>query len=389
VVSLENSQELKANNILNSREVDLLKILEVNWDKVSLLASLARDIKVRFRGRIISYSRKVFIPLTRLCRNACNYCGFRLNKGKIGEIYLKPKQVLSVAEAGAKAGCFEALFTLGEKPEEKYPEAEKELKSMGYSSTIEYLYDCCRLVYRRTGLLPHSNPGILTYEELKALREVNVSLGLMLENVSPRLCQPGMPHEHSPGKNPKLRLKTIEDAGRLKIAFTTGILIGLGETPFEIIRSLQAILTLNRSYHHVQEVIVQPFKAKKGTVMETFKEPSTVEVSKTVIAARLLFKGETAVQTPPNLLDKDGLNKIASVGIDDWGGISPVSIDYVNPESPWPQVNVLRKAAEAWGFKLRIRLPIYPSYVNSDFVPEVFKARVLSLTDSLGYVREE
>ena len=382
---MKNSQPQET---VEAGEAGLLKIFEADWSELSPLASLARQIKASLRGEIISYSRKVFIPLTRLCRNACGYCGFRLNSVNPGEVYLKPSQVLSIAEAGAKAGCFEALFTLGEKPEEKYAEAEKELKSMGYTSTVEYLYDCCRLIYKRTGLLPHSNPGVLTYEELKALREVNVSLGLMLENVSLRLGQPGMPHEHSPGKNPKLRLKTIEDAGRLKIAFTTGILIGIGETPLEVVRSLKAIQELNRRYHHIQEVIVQPFKAKRGTPMEAFKEPSTLDLAKAIVAARLVFKGETAVQTPPNLLDVESLKRIAGVGIDDWGGISPVTIDYVNPNYPWPQVNVLRETAETWGFKLRVRLPIYPNYVDSDFVPEIFRDRVLSLTDSLGYVRE-
>ena len=365
-------------------------VLQAEPSELPALTWLSRMVKLRLRGSFISYSRKVFIPLTRLCRNACRYCGFRVGQPKPGEIFLKPRQVLAVAEAGAKAGCFEALFTLGEKPEEKYPEALKELKDLGFSSTVEYLYECCRLVFKRTGLMPHSNPGILSFDELKALREVNVSMGLMLENVSQRLCKPGGPHQPSPGKNPKLRMEVLENAGRLKIAFTTRVLLGIGETEAELARSLEAILKVHQQYGHVQEVIVQPFKAKADTPMAHHPEPSLLQLRKTLAAASLLYAGAIPVQTPPNLPDAGSLIGLVEAGIDDWGGISPMTPDHVNPERPWPQVEALRRAAEAWGFPLKVRLPVYPKYVveRLEFVPEAFREAVDRLTDRHGYVRE-
>ncbi|RLI26878.1 MAG: 7,8-didemethyl-8-hydroxy-5-deazariboflavin synthase subunit CofG [Candidatus Hecatellales archaeon] len=369
----------------------LSAILQAEASSLPALTRLSRMVKRRFRGGFISYSRKVFIPLTRLCRNACKYCGFHLEEARPGEVYLKPRQVLSIAEAGVRAGCFEALFTLGEKPEEKYSEARRELRRLGYSSTIEYLYECCRLVFKHTGLLPHSNPGVVDWEELKALREVNVSLGLMLENASSRLCEPGGPHEFSPGKNPKLRIEVIENAGRLRIAFTTGILLGIGETVGELAESLLTILEIQRRYGHIQEVIIQPFRAKAGTPMEGYPEPSPLQLKKTIIAASLLYREAIPVQTPPNLSKPEELAGLVEAGIDDWGGVSPITLDYVNPERPWPQVEVLRRASEVWGFPLKVRLPIYPKYVveDSGFLPEAFREAVERLTDRLGYVREE
>jgi len=384
----ESSERVLAGEPLNAGHASA--ILQAGPSELPVLTWLSRTVKLKLRGGFISYSRKVFIPLTRLCRNACLYCGFRVDQPKPGEVFLKPRQVLAVAEAGARAGCFEALFTLGEKPEEKYPEALKELKGLGFSSTVEYLYECCRLVFKRTGLMPHSNPGILSFDELKALREVNVSMGLMLENVSHRLCKPGGPHQPSPGKNPKLRMEVLENAGRLKIAFTTGVLLGIGETEAELAQSLEAILKVHQRYGHVQEVIVQPFKAKAGTPMAHHPEPSLLQLKKALAAASLLYAGEIPVQTPPNLPEAESLAGLVEPAIDDWGGVSPVTPDHVNHERPWPQVEALRRAAGAWGFPLKVRLPVYPKYVveRLDFIPEAFRKPVDRLTDRLGYVRE-
>ncbi len=368
-------------------EVEFL--LKAGSSLLPALASASRRVKLSLRGDVVSYSRKVFIPLTRLCRNSCAYCGFRQPQPKLGEIYLKPRQVLALAEAGARAGCFEALFTLGEKPEEKFVEAERELKQLGYGSTIEYLYECCRLVFKHAGLLPHSNPGILTREELKMLREVNVSLGLMLENVSPRLRGKGGPHELSPGKEPKLRLATLEEAGKLRIAFTTGILLGIGETPAELAASLQAILEIHQRYGHIQEVIIQPFKAKPGTPMAQHPEPETSQIMAAIAVASLLYLGDIPVQTPPNLWPGK-LSQAVEAGIDDWGGVSPVTPDHVNPERAWPHVSLLKEAVEGWGLKFKVRLPIYPRYVLAEeFIPEAFREAVKKLTDEKGYVRGE
>ena len=385
----EVSERVLAGGSLNASQI--LAILQAEPSELPTLTQLSRMVKLRLRGGFISYSRKVFIPLTRLCRNACHYCGFRVDKPRSSEIFLKPKQVLAVAEAGARTGCFEALFTLGEKPEVKHPEVLKELKGLGYSSTVEYLYECCKLVFKRTGLMPHSNPGVLGFDELKALREVNVSMGLMLENVSQRLCKPGGPHELSPGKNPKLRMEMLENAGRLRIAFTTGVLLGIGETEAELAQSLEAILKIHRQHGHIQEVIIQPFKAKAGTPMAGYPEPSNLQLRKAITAASLLYAEAIPVQTPPNLPEVENLSSLVEAGIDDWGGVSPVTPDHVNPERPWPQIEALRRAAGAWGFPLKVRLPVYPRYVveSSGFIPEAFKEAVDKLTDRLGYVKEE
>lgn len=382
----ELSGRVEAGESLNLSHVEAA--LQAGSKELPHLLKLSRKMKLR-RGGFISYSRKVFIPLTRFCRNACHYCSFRLERPLREGFFLKPSQVLAIAEAGARAGCFEALFTLGEKPELKYPEALKELKGLGFTSTIEYLYECCRLVFKRTGLMPHSNPGLLTYEELKALREVNVSMGLMLENSSQRLAEPGGPHEHSPGKNPKLRLEVLENAGRLRIAFTTGVLLGIGETPAELARSLEAILQVHRRYGHIQEVIIQPFRAKPGTPMEGHPEPSIHKLQRVIAAASLLYGEAIPVQSPPNLLEEADLPRLVEAGIDDWGGISPVTLDHVNPERPWPSIEKLRRAAGVYGFPLKVRLPIYPRYVSSDFLPSAFEEAALKLTDGSGYVKEE
>ncbi len=309
----------------------------------------------------VSFSKNVFIPLSNACRNRCAYCGFVSENPDI----LDKRKVKSILELGAKYKCREALFTMGEKPESN-KKIKKKLKKFGYSSTIEYLYDLCReaLKYK---LLPHSNVGVASMEELKALREVNASLGLMLENVSERLCAKGMPHEHSPGKNPKLRIKTIELAGKLKIPFTTGLLIGIGETYDEIYESLLCIRELNEKYGHIQEVIIQNFKPKKGTPMENFKEPSTFKLLKVTYASRVLLE-TLGIQVPPNLNKRWQL--FLFYGANDLGGVSPATIDYINPEAPWPRIEELRRKTNKLGIRLKERLPIYEKFIEKGWYSE-------------------
>ena len=362
---------------------------------------MARKIRDASKGHIISFSPKVFIPLTQLCRDFCKYCVFRQSPRDTQKLYMTPEEVLEVALAGQAAGCREALFVLGERPEERYSEAQNRLRRHGYESTVEYLGAMCELVLRETNLYPHSNPGTMALAELEALREVNVSMGLMLENVSPRLCLPGRPHEHAPSKHPKARLRTLEIAGRLRIPFTTGLLIGIGETPDERVDTLLEIKNLHRRFGHIQEVIIQNFRAKPGTPMEAASEASHQDVLETIALARIILGGEMNIQAPPNLASDFGQGSMPDdsaphsasylsyldAGINDWGGISPVTQDHVNPEAPWPQLVVLKREMKMLGYQLRARFPVYPEYMQqtSDFVPPQLLARLQSEADPIGY----
>ena len=311
---------------------------------------------------LITYSPKVFIPLTKLCRDVCHYCTFAQPPRRGERAYMRADEVLEVARAGAEAGCHEALFTLGDKPELRYRAARQELAMLGCETTIEYLARMCELVLAETGLLPHVNPGVMTRDELALLRTVSASQGIMLETASARLSEKGGPHFGSPDKLPARRLETIRLAGELAIPFTTGILIGIGETREERIEALQAIRDLHERYGHIQEVIVQNFRAKPGTKMADAPEPSLDDLLWTACAARELLGPEVHVQVPPNLSYAD-FPRLLEAGIDDWGGVSPVTLDHVNPEAPWPEIERLRGATEAAGFALAPRLPIYPEYV--------------------------
>ena len=313
-------------------------------------------------SRIVTYSPKVFIPLTKLCRDVCHYCTFARPPRTGERAYMSADEVLAVARAGAEAGCHEALFTLGDKPELRYRVAREELAELGYETTIEYLARMCDRVLEETGLLPHVNPGVMNREELALLRTVSASQGLMLETISERLSRKGMPHYGSPDKLPERRLETIRLAGELAIPFTTGILIGIGETRAERLAALEAIASLHDRYGHVQEVIVQNFRAKPGTKMATHPEPTFDDLLWTARAARELLPESIRVQVPPNL-SYDEFPRLLEAGIDDWGGVSPVTIDHVNPEAPWPEIARLRAATEAYGLELAARLPIYPAYV--------------------------
>ena len=367
-----------------SRE-DALELIE-HADLGSLLqaASALRD---RGKGRIVTYSKKVFIPLTHLCRDYCGYCTFRTDPKPGVAAYMTPDEVLAVAEAGARAGCNEALFSLGDQPERIFPEAREALRKLGHERTLDYLAAMTELVLSKTGLLPHANPGVMGADDLARLRESNVSLGLMLENASPRLKREGGPHWRAPDKAPALRLRTVEDAGRLKIAFTTGILIGIGETLAERVDSLLAIKRLHDSYGHIQEVLIQPFRAKADTRMAHAAEPSLEDLQRTLAVARLIFGPEMNVQSPPNLVAND-YPALLAAGLNDWGGISPVTRDFINPEAAWPQIAMLKKRTADAGFVLKERLAIYPEFARQpEFLDERVRGPLKGRMDRTEYAR--
>lgn len=337
-------------------------------------------------GAIVTYSRKVFIPLTKLCRDSCHYCTFATTPRRSGDAYLLPDEILAIARAGVAAGCREALFTLGDRPEARYRQARTALRALGHDTTLEYLREAAGLVLEETGLLPHLNPGLLGDDDYVALRPVSASMGLMLETISDRLSERGGPHFGSPDKVPALRLAAIEAAGRARVPFTTGLLIGIGETREERIRALLAIRELHQRYGHIQEIIIQNFRAKAGTRMANHPEPPLEEHLWTIAAARILLGPEMVIQAPPNLHAPDELAALLRAGVSDWGGVSPVTPDHVNPEAPWPHLDVLEAATTAAGRVLRERLAIGAAFARNPtqwLAPEIAKV-VLRSVDARG-----
>ncbi len=331
-------------------------------------AAAVRDAGLVQAGRpgVVTYSRKVFIPLTRLCRDRCHYCTFVTVPGRLPAPYLERDEVLEIARAGAAQGCKEALFTLGDRPEERWPVAREWLAERGYESTVDYLRACAVAVLEQTGLLPHLNPGVLSWAELHRLKPVAPSMGMMLETTAQRLwSQPGGPHYGSPDKEPAVRLRVLQDAGRVGVPFTTGILIGIGETLAERAESLFAIRAVAQEYGHIQEVIVQNFRAKPGTAMVSAPDAEVADLAATIAVARLVLGPRARIQAPPNLIDPAERALLLGAGIDDWGGVSPVTPDHVNPERPWPQIEALAHSCEQAGFTLAERLTIYPGYVQA------------------------
>jgi 7,8-didemethyl-8-hydroxy-5-deazariboflavin synthase CofG subunit len=329
------------------------------------LLAAATELRARGKGTTVTFSKKVFIPLTTLCRDYCSYCTFRKDPGQPGAHFMTPGEVLALAEQGRAAGCKEALFSLGDQPERIFPEAREFLRHQGFARTLDYLAAMSEMVLDRTGLLPHANPGVMDRPALERLKDSNVSVGLMLETVSPRLMRDPLPHAKAPDKVPALRLRTIEEAGKLSIAFTTGILIGIGETLEERVDSLLAIRGLHEKYGHIQEVIVQNFRAKPEIPMADHPEPSLHDMLRTLAIARLILGPRMNLQAPPNLSYAD-FPRLLEAGINDWGGISPVTKDFINPEAAWPQIGKLRCETEARGFTLRERLALYPEFVPRD-----------------------
>ena len=354
------------------------------------LMRVAARLRDAGHGGLVSYSRKVFIPLTQLCRDVCHYCTFAHPPRRGESAYLDADQVLAIARAGARAGCREALFTLGDKPELRYAAAREALARLGHETTLSYLSEMAELVLRETGLLPHLNPGVMTRADIDRLRQVSVSQGIMLESAAERLRHRGGPHFGSPDKDPALRLETIAAAGEAAVPFTSGILIGIGETRRERIESLLALRDLHERYGHLQEIIIQNFRAKPGTRMAQAPEPDLDDHLWTIAAARLIFGPEMNIQAPPNL-NPEGLAQMIMAGINDWGGVSPVTPDHVNPEAPWPALDLLAERTAAAGKLLVERLAIYPAYARDParWLDPALRAPVLLAIDAQGLGRSD
>lgn len=354
------------------------------------LARVAAALRDRGFGRRVTYSRKVFIPLTQLCRDVCHYCSFAKSPSQLKAPYMTLDEVLAVARAGAAAQCQEALFTLGERPELRYDAARRQLDTMGFASTLDYLAHVARIVFEETGLLPHINAGCMSGKEIRLLRPVSASMGLMLESSADRLGGKGMPHHGSPDKVPAARLATIEQAGLAKVPMTSGILIGIGETRRERIESLLALRALHARFGHVQEIIVQNFRAKAGTLMARHAEPGLDDLRWTLAVARLVFGPAMSLQVPPNL-SPGQLTTLVDAGLNDWGGVSPVTMDFVNPEAPWPHIKRLRQDTASAGKVLAERLTIYPSYAMApaQWLDAALRPAVRRATDALGYPRAD
>jgi len=362
------------------------QLIHCSEDQLPVLLAAAMEVRQHFKPRVITYSRKVFIPLTNLCRDYCGYCTFRRDPGQSGARTMTPDEVLAVAQAGEKMGCTEALFSLGDKPELIFPEMRQTLHHLGYKSTLHYLEAMCELVLRETSLLPHPNPGLLSAEWIARLAKVSPSMGLMLETTNASLLAPGAAHDNAPDKVPAKRLHSIQEAGKQNVPFTTGLLIGIGETPEDRVDTLLAIRELHRRYGHIQEVIIQNFRAKPEIPMHGWPEPTQGDMMRTIAVARLLMP-DVNIQAPPNL-SAPYYDELLDAGINDWGGISPLTPDFINPEKPWPHVEQLKLRTEAKGYLLCQRLPVYPEFVPAVITePGLLSEKVKAAADSEGYAR--
>ena len=342
----------------------------------------ARRTRDEGKGQTVTYSRKVFIPVTTMCRDRCTYCTFAKPPGA-GGVFLTQDEVMAVVRAGERHGCTEALFTLGDRPEDRWSAAREFLDQGGYASTLEYLRSLTEQVVEESTLFPHANPGLMDGTTLEALRRSNPSMGLMLENFSPRLMEPGMPHYECPDKDPEARMATIEAAGTLRVPFTTGVLIGIGETPREVVDSIFALAAAHNRWGHLQEIIVQNFQPKVDTRMRG-AEPPSLEYFATIVAITRWVFGQTMnVQVPPNLTEDFGVYLDAC--INDWGGASPLTIDWVNPEAPWPHLDRLREVTEGAGFELQQRMPVYPEFLTDQWVDPALLPKLVNAVDEQGY----
>ena len=368
--------------------VDALALAD--YDDMEALLAAASAIRDQQYPDFVTYSPKVFIPLTQLCRDVCHYCTFAQAPREGQKAFLGREEVLDIARAGAEAGCHEALFTLGDKPEQRYRIAREELAELGHETTISYLAEMAELVLRETGLLPHLNPGILGSDDFQKLRKVSISQGMMLESTARRLCEKGGPHFGSPDKDPDIRLASIKAAGENSVPYTSGILLGIGETRYERIQSLLALRDLNQQYGHIQEIIIQNFRRKPGTKMHSAEEPDLNEHLWTIAMARILFGKQMHIQAPPNLMP-DALPQLIQAGIDDWGGVSPVTPDHVNPEARWPELGKLAEASAVAGKELVPRLAIYPEYIEerARWVDDDLQTDLLRSMDASCYARRD
>ena len=362
------------------------RLIRCRDDELPELLACAVRLKRKFKPNFITYSKKVFIPLTQLCRDYCRYCTFRRDPDHHGLHTMTPDDVRATVRAAEKLGCTEALFSLGDKPELVFPEMRQMLRGLGYHSTLHYLEAMCELVLRESALLPHPNPGLMSSEWLKRLAAVSPSMGLMLESTSAALGAPGAAHDNAPDKVPAKRLRTIRKAGELNIPFTTGLLIGIGETSADRVDTLLAISELHRRYGHIQEVIIQNFRAKSDIPMRHWPEPTRGEMLRTIAVARLLMP-DMNIQAPPNL-SAPYYDDLLDAGINDWGGVSPLTPDFINPERPWPHLEQLRLRTEAKGHQLRQRLPVYPEFLPHALARGGLLAeKVKAAADAEGYAR--
>ncbi|MDA1292116.1 MAG: 7,8-didemethyl-8-hydroxy-5-deazariboflavin synthase CofG, partial [Proteobacteria bacterium] len=384
---VQNTQAHKASQTLLS-DADSLAL--ASRTDTAALAIEARALCDSAHGNVITYSKKVFIPLTHLCRDVCHYCTFARTPKRIDQAYMSVEQVLELCHRGAEEGCQEALFTLGEKPDLRYKAAREVLAELGFESTIDYVTEVAGAVLRETGLIPHINAGNMTRAEIDKLRQVSASMGIMLESASSRLCEKGMPHYGSPDKDPITRLQTIELAGQASVPFTSGILIGIGETRLERIESLLALRSAHEKHGHLQEVIVQNFRAKENTKMAQAPEPDLNELVWTLAVARLIFGAQMNIQAPPNL-SPGVLPQLVNAGINDWGGVSPLTPDHVNPEAPWPHLENLARETAAAGKFLDQRLTIYPEFAcnPNKWLDDQLKFPILKQSDSSGFAKRD
>jgi len=369
------------NTIKNFKDLDRYYL--INGDLISLMNE-AKQIRNKSYGNTITYSRKVFVPLTNICRNQCGYCTFVQDPKSPSAKILSSDEVMEIVFKGEKYGCKEVLFSLGEKPELKYPIVLDKLNSFGHSSLVEYLSSMCQLVSKETNLLPHTNIGTLNKNEIETLKPVTASMGMMLETTSEKILKKGGAHYKCPDKVPSRRICTIKTAGELNVPFTTGILIGIGETWDDRINSLLEINNMYKKYGHIQEVIIQNFRAKKGIPMENSPEPNLNEMLRTIAISRLILEPEISIQAPPNLSNQ--YLYYLDAGINDWGGISPVTIDHINPERGWPQIDKLNKLMKDKGFKLKERLTIYPRFqkIKKNFMADNMVNKILNIADEEG-----
>ncbi|MBI4478589.1 MAG: 7,8-didemethyl-8-hydroxy-5-deazariboflavin synthase CofG [Acidobacteria bacterium] len=367
------------------RREEALRLYSDTGISLEQLAESARELRRQGKGSTITYSPKIFLPLTNLCRDRCGYCTFRRDPGDAGAHWMEPEEVLQVARAGEKLGCREALLSLGDRPEAVFPEARQWLAARGFTRTLDYVASISDLILRQTSLLPHSNPGLMARSDLKRLKESNASLGLMLETTSTAVFASGGAHADAVDKWPARRLRTLREAGELKIPFTTGILVGIGESPADVIESLITIRELHARYGHIQEVIVQNFVPKPEIPMGRWPGPQPRQFARTVAISRLILGPQMNLQAPPNLSPRH-LELLLDCGLNDWGGISPLTLDFINPEAPWPQVSRLAELGESKGLRLRERLAVYPEYVQRrEFFSEPVWIALRDGVDAAGY----
>lgn len=388
VEELDVSIRFALEKALNEKDLtrkDALNLTRIEIDQVSILMSISNFLRNKYKGNLISFSKNFFIPLTQLCRDNCSYCTFKYEPGE-GDLLYSPEKVLEAAKKSTELGCTEMLFVSGDKPELVYDVYRKELNKMGYNSTSDYMIAMSEICLEE-GIFPHSNLGIAKLDELKRFKESNPSMGLMLESISERLMEPGEAHYRCPDKYPRARIKTISDAGKLNIPWTSGILIGIGETWDERIDSILELKRISEEFGHIQEIIIQNFSPKPGIKMEGSPVPTDLDMIKTVAISKILMGKDVNIQVPPNLNAKTYTLHIFS-GVNDLGGVSPLTIDYVNPESPWPQLDIMKKNISEFGFHLRERLPVYPEYLDKRFLTDNIYSKALKFVDETGYVKE-